>query len=86
MILSNLEGHYDPEILDTAQAWADQIRPGLESSDETIANPQLRADEISPLDKLEVRLASFGITEPIGVAELALVGLQLSRQAEMEKK
>jgi hypothetical protein len=86
MVLLNLEHLYEPEVIDASRQWADEIRPGLKSSGETIAKPQMRVDEVSPLDKLEVRMAHFGITDAHRLAELALTGMQLSRRAETEKK
>jgi hypothetical protein len=76
---------FDEEVLEAACHWADEIRPGLMDINGFIPQPSVRTDEISPLSKLELRVAPYGITSDQSLAELAFIGLRRSRQREMEK-
>jgi hypothetical protein len=69
----------------TAKEWADEIRPGLKSPDGLIVDEDTRRGP-SPLGELENRVRKFGVTSSQSLAELAFIGLDLSRKSEMEKK
>jgi hypothetical protein len=77
--------NFGNEVVEVACQWADEIRPGLKDKG-TIPDPNMRADEVSPMNKLELKLAPYGISSNQSIAELAIIGLQRSKQKEMEKK
>jgi hypothetical protein len=76
---------FTPEAKEAAKEWADEIRPGLKSPDGLIADEDRRRGP-SPLQELENRVSKFGVTSSQSLAELAFIGLDLSRKSEMEKK
>jgi hypothetical protein len=76
---------FGPEAQKTAKEWADEIRPGLKSPDGLIVDEDIRRGP-SPLGELENRVRKFGVTSSQSLAELAFIGLDLSRKSEMEKK
>lgn len=76
--------YFDQQVLDEACSWGDEIRPGLKKLDGTITDPGLREVEVSPLDKLESRIEKFGITSAQSLAELAFIGMKLSREKESQ--
>lgn len=75
--------YFKPEVLESAREWADEVRPGLKDHGE-VADPVIRDSEISPMANLEDRMAPFGILSSRSLAELALIGLKLSRIKEQE--
>jgi hypothetical protein len=76
---------FSDEVLEVARQWGDEIRPGLKDINGDIADPILRDDKVSPLTKLESRIQQFGISSPQSLAELALVGMRLSREKEQQE-
>jgi hypothetical protein len=83
--LYRLPSHFSDEVLEAARQWGDEIRPGLKDIDGNIADPKIRDDEVSPLTELESRVEQFGISSSQSLAELALIGLNLSREKEQQE-
>jgi len=83
--LYRLPSNFSDDVLEAARQWADEIRPGLKGLDGTVVDPHVRADVISPITKLENRVSSMGVSSSQSLAELALIGMRISKEKEMEK-
>lgn len=80
------QSYFEPEVLEAARQWADDVRPGLKKPGDIIDDMKKRNDVTSPMDILENRMAQFGITLPQSLAELAFAGIQMSKEAEQVKE
>jgi len=84
--LYRLPSIFSDDALEVARQWADEIRPGLKGLDGIVADPSARADVISPMTKLEDRVSGLGISSSQSLAELALIGMRISKEKEMEEQ
>jgi hypothetical protein len=80
-----MPSNFGQEALDAATKWADEIRAGLYEDSEKNAEVDVGNNPVSLMAKLGEYVAPLGVTSMQSIAELAFIGLKISRQKQMEE-